>query len=168
MTNLFSASIYRSSAAKAVLFGVMALCGAAAPAHGQEAVAGKFTLTKETHLGKKVLPAGSYTFMVEPTGMVQSLSSIQGGRHVVQVAIRPLTESGPVSLTFAMATRTSQPRDSSNLVLERSADGMTMHTLSLGEQGLLLDFDWSSAKAKPELVAQAPPSGSSAGSKATD
>jgi len=167
MTNLFSKSIYQSALTKAVLLGVMALCGAAAPAHGQEAVAGKFTLTKETHLGKKVLPAGTYTFIVEPTGTVQSLSSIQSAGNVVQVAVRP-SEPGPVTLIFAKATRSPQPTDSSNLVLERSSDGLTMHALHLGEQGLVLDFDWLSAKGKTEMVAQAPSSGSAAGSRATD
>ena len=87
MVTLLSKSIHRSTFARVVVLGLMALCGAASPLLGQETVAGKFTLTENTSLGKKFLPAGAYTFSIEPVGILQSVSSIQGARQVVQVVV---------------------------------------------------------------------------------
>ena len=83
---------YRKSALVALL-GLAAFCGAASPLLGQEAVAGKFTLTETTRFGKKFLPPGAYTFSIEPTGVVQSIGSIQDPRQVVQVMVRPATNA---------------------------------------------------------------------------
>jgi hypothetical protein len=168
MANLKSKSIYQSILAKVTLFGLMALCGAAGPAFGQETVAGKFTLTENTRLGKKVLPAGSYKFSVEATGVMQSVKAIQGSPQVVQVIVTPEAKSGPVTIIFAMATRSGQAMYSSKLVLSPEKNDMVMHSMFLDQQGLVLDFDWLSPKGKTQVVAQAARPGAVAASRATD
>ena len=168
MATLMSKSIYRSNFARIALLGLMALCGAASPLLGQETVAGKFTLTENTRLGKKFLPAGAYTFSIEPVGILQSVSSIQGAREVVQVTVRPETKAGPTVAIFAMATRTDHVLDASKLVLAPVNNGMAMHSMYLDKQGLVLDFDWWSPKDKTEMLAQAPRPEPAPASKATD
>jgi hypothetical protein len=168
MTNLSDKSIYQSALAKVALLGLMALCGAAGPAFGQETVAGKFTLTENTRLGKKFLPAGSYRFSVEATGVMQSVKSIQGAPQVVQVIVTPEAKSRPVTIIFAMATRSAQTMYSSKLVLTPEKNEMVMHSMFLDQQGLVLDFDWLSAKGKTAIIAQAARPEMIAASKATD
>jgi hypothetical protein len=168
MTTLLAKSIYRSAIAKAVLLGLMAVCGTAGPAFGQEAVAGKFTLTENTRLGKKFLPAGSYRFSVEATGVMQSVNSIQGAPQVVQVIVTPETKSGPVTILFAMASRSAQALYSSKLVLSPEKNEMVMHSMFLDQQGLVLDFDSLRGKAKTQVVAQAARPETVSASKATD
>jgi hypothetical protein len=146
----------------------MAACGAASPLFGQETVAGKFTLTEGTRLGKKLLPSGAYTFSIEPTGTLQSVSSIQGARQVVQVIVRPETKVGPTVVIFAMATRSTEALDSSKLVLASVNNGMAVHSMYLNKQGLVLDFDWMSPKDKTPILAQAARPEPSLASKATD
>lgn len=168
MTNLLSKSIYHSAIAKVAFFGLMVFCGAAGPALGQETVAGKFTLTENTRLGKKFLPAGSYKFSVEATGVLQSVKSIQGSPQVVQVIVTPEAKSGPVTIIFAQASRSGQAMYSSKLVLSSEKNEMVMHSMFLDQQGLVLDFDWLSAKGKTPIVAQVPRSETVAASRATD
>jgi len=131
-------------------------------------VAGKFTLTENTRLGKRVLPAGTYTFSIKPTGAMQSVSSIQGAREVVQVVVRPESEAGPVTLMFAMAVRNPQPLDSSKLILEAVNNEMVAHSMYLDQQGLLLDLDWMNAKDKSQMIAQAARPEPAPASKSTD
>jgi hypothetical protein len=158
---------YRKSALVALL-GLAAFCGAASPLLGQEAVAGKFTLTETTRFGKKFLPPGAYTFSIEPTGVVQSIGSIQDPRQVVQVMVRPATNAGPAVAIFAMATRSSAPLDTSRLVLASVNHGMAIHSMYLDKQGLVLDFNWWTPKDKTQMLAQAVrPEGASA-SRSTD
>jgi hypothetical protein len=168
MATLLSKSIYRSKFARVVLLGLLALCGAASPLLGQETVAGKFTLTENTSLGKKFLPAGAYTFSIEPVGILQSVSSIQGARQMVQVTVRPETKAGPTVAIFAMATRSDHVLDSSKLVLAPVNNGMAMHSMYLDKQGLVLDFDWWGPKNKTEMLAQAARPEPASASKATD
>ena len=168
MATLMSKSIYRSNFARIALLGLMALCGAASPLLGQETVAGKFTLTENTSLGKKFLPAGAYTFSIEPVGILQSVSSIQGAREVVQVTVRPETKAGPTVAIFAMATRSDHVLDASKLVLAPVNNGVAMHSMYLDKQGLVLDFDWWSPKDKTEMLAQAARPEPASASKATD
>jgi hypothetical protein len=163
-----SKSIYRSNFARIALLGLMALCGAASPLLGQETVAGKFTLTENTRLGKKFLPAGAYTFSIEPVGILQCVSSIQGAREVVQVTVRPETKAGPTVAIFAMATRSDHVLDASKLVLAPVNNGVAMHSMYLDKQGLVLDFDWWSPKDKTEMLAQAARPEPVSASKATD
>jgi hypothetical protein len=168
MATLLGKSIYRSKFARVVLLGLMAVCGAASPLLGQETVAGKFTLTENTSLGKKFLPAGAYTFSIEPVGILQSVSSIQGARQIVQVTVRPETKAGPAVAIFAMATRSDHVLDASKLVLARVNNGMAMHSMYLDKQGLVLDFDWWGPKNKTEMLAQAARPEPASASKATD
>jgi len=168
MATLLSKSIYRSKFARVVVLGLMALCGAASPLLGQETVAGKFTLTENTRLGKKSLPPGAYTFSIEPAGILQSVSSIQSARQIVQVIVRPERKAGPVAIIFAMATRSALVLDASKLVLAPVDNGMAMHSMYLDKQGLVLDFDWWSPKDKTQMLAQAARPEAASGSKATD
>jgi hypothetical protein len=168
MATLFTKSVYCSALAKVALFGLMAFCGAAGPALGQETVTGRFTLTENTRLGKKSLPAGSYKFSVEATGVRQSVKSIQGAPQVVQVIVTPQVKSGPVTIIFAMATRSAQAMYSSKLVLAPEKNEMVMHSMFLDQQGLVLDFDWLSTKGKTQVVAQAARPEAGASCKATD
>lgn len=168
MATLLSKSVYRSAFAKVTLLGLMAFCGAAGPALGQETVGGKFTLTENTRFGKKFLPAGTYKFSVEPVGVLQSISSVQGARQVVQVIVRPETKAAPVAILFAMATRRAPALDSSKLVLEPVNKELVMQSMFLEEQGLVLDFDWLNSKDKTPMLAQAARPETGAASKATD
>jgi hypothetical protein len=168
MATLLNKSIYSRKYAGVVLLGLMAACGASSPLFGQETVAGKFTLTEGTRLGKKLLPAGAYTFSIEPTGTLQSVSSIQGARQVVQVIVRPETKAGPTAVIFAVATRSTEALDSSKLVLASVNNGMAMHSMYLNKQGLVLDFDWMSPKDKSPMLAQAVRPEPALASKATD
>jgi len=168
MVTLLSKSIHRSTFARVVVLGLMALCGAASPLLGQETVAGKFTLTENTSLGKKFLPAGAYTFSIEPVGILQSVSSIQGARQVVQVVVRPETKAGPVAIIFAMVTRSARALEASKLVLAPVNNGMAMHSMYLDKQGLVLDFDWWSPKDKTQILAQAAGPEPASASKAID
>jgi hypothetical protein len=168
MSAIFSKSVYCSTLAKVALLGLMAFCGAANPAFGQETVSGKFTLTENARLGNRSLPAGTYKFSVEATGVMQSVNTIQGAPQVVQVIVTPEAKSGPVTLIFAMATRSKQAMYSSKLVLSPEKNEMVMHSMSLDQQGLVLDFDSLSGKGKTQVVAQAPRSEAVAVSRAAD
>src|SRR5260370_31948706 len=168
MATLLSKSIYYSSFARVVLLGLMAFCGAAGPVRGQETVGGKFTLTENALFGKRSLPAGTYKFSIEPTGVLQCVSSIQGARQVVQVIVTPETKSGPITVMFAMATRSAHALDSSKLVLAAVNNGMVMHAMYLDHQGLVLDFDWLSPKDKTPMLAQAARPETGTSSRATD
>jgi hypothetical protein len=119
-------------------------------------------------LGKKFLPAGAYTFSIEPVGILQSVSSIQGARQIVQVTVRPETKAGPTVAIFAMATRSDHVLDASKLVLAPVNNGMAMHSMYLDKQGLVLDFDWWSLKDKAEMLAQVARPEPASASKATD
>jgi hypothetical protein len=148
----------------------VAVCGGASPILGQETVGGKFTLTENTRFGKKSLPPGAYTFSIEPTGALQSVDSIQSAGHPVLVIVRPTANAGPIAIIFAMASRSDHALDSSKLVLEPMNNGMAMHSMYLDQQGLVLDFDWWSAKDKTQMLAQAarPEPAPASRSKSTD
>jgi hypothetical protein len=161
MATQLSKSIYLWRNVRAALLGLAALGGASSPVFGQAAVAGKFTLTESTHLGSRILPAGSYKFTIEPVGISQTVDSIQGGRRPVLVVVKPGTSTGPVTGIFAMATRSDQALDRSQLVMDQGNDGMAIHTMYLDEQRLVLDFNWLSPKVKTKtpVLAEAARSG---------
>jgi hypothetical protein len=167
MKTLLSKSIYLSRYVKTALLGLVALCGAASPLPGQETVGGKFTLAENTRFGERFLEAGTYTFSIEPTGILQSVESIQDMRHVVRVIVRPKTKAGPVVMVFAMASRSGHALDSSELVLEPVNNGMAVKSMYL-DQGLALEFNWSSPKDKTPMLAQAARSGPAPASRAND
>jgi hypothetical protein len=154
MRTLLSKSIYQRLFAKAALLGLMVLCGAAGPVVAQEKVSGRFTLTKNTRFGNKFLEAGAYTFSIGPTGVMQTLDSVQGMSQPVLVTVCPETKAGPVVVIFALASRSEQTLDSSKIIVGPEDNGMAMHTMYLSEQGLVLDFDWWSPKGKTQMIVQ--------------
>jgi hypothetical protein len=168
MAALLTKSIYCSRIARMALLGLAALSAAASPVLGQDSVAGKFTLTENTRLGNRILPAGAYKFSIEPVGILQTVDSLRGGRQPVLVIVKPATSSGPVTGIFAMASRSDHPMEASKLVLEQASDGMAMHTMYLDQQRLVLDFDWLSPKDKTPALAEAAHPGRAVASKATD
>jgi hypothetical protein len=170
MTTLRTKSIYLWNQARIALLGLAALSGAASPLFGQDMVAGKFTLTENTHFGNKVLPAGTYKFSVENAASIQTISSISGAEQPVLVILRPETNAVPVTSIFAMASRSTHPIDSSKLVLERVSDGMAMQSMYLDRQKLKLNFEWTGAKDKtPTFTAASQPAPAPVPtSKATD
>jgi hypothetical protein len=168
METLMSKSIYCRRIVKTALLGLVALCGAASPLLSQETVAGKFTLSESAGFGNKFLPAGAYKFSIEPTGILQSVNSIQGAPRLVQVIVRSESKSGPVAVILAMASRPAHALDSSKLVLAPVNNGMVVHSMYLDQQGLVLDFDWSTPKGKTQMLAEAPGPEPASASRAND
>jgi hypothetical protein len=169
METRINKSIYYIRFVKTALLGLVLLGGAASPLLSQETVvAGKFTLNESTGFGNKFLPAGAYKFSIEPTGILQSVNSIQGARRLVQVIVRSETKAGPVAVIFAMASRTARTLDSSRLVLAPVNNGMVVHSMYLDQPGLVLDFDWSSPKGKTQMLAEAPGPEPASASRAND
>ncbi|HEV1992897.1 MAG TPA: hypothetical protein VGR03_01045 [Candidatus Acidoferrum sp.] len=168
MATLQSKSIYHSAFVRVVLLGLMALCGASTPLLGQETAGGKFTLTENTRFGKKFLPAGAYTFSIEPTGTLQSVNSIGGGGQPVLVIVRGERKPGPIAVIFAMASRTSHALNSSKLVIAPVDNGMAVSSMYLDQPGLVLDFQRWNRKDKTQMLAQAAPPEPASASKATD
>jgi len=166
METLLGKSIYCSRFVKTALLGLVALCGFASPLLGQETVGGKFTLTENTRFGERFLQAGTYTFSVEPAGILQSVNSIQDMRHVVRVIVRPEAKAGPVAMIFAMASRSAHALDSSRLVLAPVNNGMVVKSMYLDPQGLVLEFDCS--KDKAQMLVQAARPGPAPASRAND
>lgn len=164
-----SQSIYHSSFAKAALLAVTAFCGASAPARAQEEVSGKFTLRENTRLGQKVLPAGSYLFMIETTSNAQSIGGVPAAGTPVVFIVRPEKLTGPVEVVFAMASRNEKAMNASQLVLATGKGEATMQSMYLNEQKLLVEFEWMGAKDKTVMLAKgARPQGGSSPSKGTD
>jgi hypothetical protein len=168
MTMLFGKSTNYRKSALVTLLGLAAICGAATPVLGQETVAGKFTLSETTRFGKKFLPAGVYTFSIEPVGILQSVSSIQAAPQVVRVIVRPETKAGPAAIILAIATRSPEALDSSKLVLTSINNGMAMHSMYLDKQGLVLNFDWWNEKDKTQVLSQVARPEPASASKSTD
>src|SRR5438477_3662770 len=168
MATLLSKSIYGSTVARAVLLGLIAFCGASRPALGQETVAGKFKLAESTRFANKLLPAGTYTFSVEPAGTVQSISAIQGAWQPVVIVVRPESKAGRIAVILALASRTGHSIDASKLVLGPENDGMAIRAMYLDQQGLVLDLDWAHPKNKTQMLAQAGRPEAASSSKTTD
>jgi hypothetical protein len=154
MATLSSKSIYQAVLARAMVWGALAVCLTTSPLLAQNIIGGKFTLKENARFGDTVLAAGRYTFSIEPVGTIQSIRSIQqGAGHLVLVVLRP-ERSGSVASIFAMASRSSRARESSELVLEPEKEMALARTMYLEKQGLEVDFDWSSPKNQSQAVAQ--------------
>lgn len=154
MRNVIGKSSYRALLGKILLFGALLACAAANPVLAQNSIAGNFTLNESARFGNTVLGAGQYEFSVEPIGTVQSIRSIQeGAGHLVLVVLRP-EKSGRVASVFAMASPSGHTRETNELILEPKKTGALVQSLYLEKQGLLVDFTWSSAKSKSEVIAQ--------------
>src|SRR5260370_13973682 len=154
MAALSSKSIYQAVLARAMVWGALAVCLTTSPLLAQNIIGGKFTLKENARFGDTVLAAGRYTFSIEPVGTIQSIRSIQqGAGHLVLVVLRP-EKSGPVASIFAMASRNSRARESSELVLKAEKDMALARTMYLEKEGLEGDFDWSSRKNQSQALAQ--------------
>src|SRR5439155_5461187 len=168
MATLLSKSIYGSTVARVVLLGLMAFCGASSPVLGQETLAGKFKLAESTRFANKLLPAGTYTFSVEPAGTLQSVAAIQGAWQPVVMVVRPESKDGRIAVILARASRTGHSIDASKLVLGPENDGMAMRAMYLDQQGLVLDLNWAHPKDKRQMLAQAARPEAASSSKTTD
>ena len=162
MINANSKSIHGAMLARILFLGALALCVAAGPLLAQDAIGGKFTLNEDARLGSTVLGAGRYHFLIEPVGTIQSIRSIQeGAGHLVLVVVRP-EKSGPSVSMFAMASPGGHGREASELILAPEKQGTLAQTLYLQKEGLMVNFNWTGAKAKTEVVAQQTEPGQSA------
>jgi hypothetical protein len=147
-------SIYRKVLARTLAWGALAICANAGPLLAQSAIGGNFTLNESARFGNTILTPGPYKFTIEPIGNVQSIRSIQqGAGHLVLVVLKP-EKAGPMASLFAMASPNDHPREASELVLEPEKAGTLAETLYLEKEGLMVDFLWSSPKAKSQVVAQ--------------
>ena len=167
MKNLNGKLIYRGMLAKIFSFGALAMGVAAGPVFAQDAIGGKFTLNENARLGSAVLGAGRYHFVIEPVGTVQSMRSIeQGAGHLVLVVVKS-EKSGPTVSIFAMASPSDRGSEGSELVLSSEKQETLAQTLYLEKEKLRVEFNWSSPKAKGQVVAQqVEPRQSAAGSRA--
>jgi hypothetical protein len=167
MKNLDGRAIYGSVLAKILSFGALALGVAAGPVLAQDTIGGKFTLNESARLGSAVLGAGQYHFVIEPVGTIQSMRSIeQGVGHLVLVVVRP-ERSGPSVSLFAMASPSDHGSEGSELTLGSQRQETLAQTLYLEKEKLVVDFNWSSPKAKIRVVArQVEPRQPAAGARA--
>ena len=156
MADLKSKSICQRVLARIMACGALAACTMASPllAQNENAIGGNFTLNENARFGDTVVGAGQYKFFIEPVGTIQSIRSIQQGNgHLVLVVLRP-EKSGPVTSIFAMASPSGHGRETSELVLEPEKAGTLAQTMYLEKEGLIVDFRWSSPKAKSHVIAQ--------------
>jgi hypothetical protein len=154
MKNVNGKAIYLGAFARILLFGALAMCMAGSPLSAQDAIAGKFTLNESARLGNRVLGAGRYHFVIEPIGVIQSIRSIQqGAGHLVLVVVKA-ENSGPTVSTFAMASPSGTGGEGSELVLTSAKQGTLPQAKYLQEEGLMVDLNWSSPKAKTQVAAR--------------
>jgi len=147
-------SIYRKVLARTLAWGALAICANASPLLAQNVIGGNFTLNESARFGSTILPAGPYKFSIEPVGAVRSMRSIQQGvGHMVLVVVKP-EKSGPIASMFAMASPSDHSRESDELVLKPTKAVTLVETLYLEKEGLMVDFLWSTPKAKSQVVAQ--------------
>ncbi|MGB8473077.1 MAG: hypothetical protein WCE61_03195 [Candidatus Acidiferrum sp.] len=168
MTAFQDKSIKLGGKVRMALLGFAVVCAAASPVFGQETVSGKFRLTEKTHLGNAILPAGDFKFSIQPAGNMQTINAIPSAGQAVLVIVRPVGKNSAVTSMFAMARRSSHSFDASKLVLEPVNGGMSVHSMYLDQQGLILDFDWASPSNKRPMLAEAALPGPAGTSKATD
>ena|SRR5438309_576106 len=168
MTTLLSKSIYRNTFVRVALLSLMAFCGVSSPVLGQETLAGKFKLAESTRFANKLLPAGTYTFSVEPAGTLQSVAAIQGAWQPVVMVVRPESKDGRIAVIVALASRRSHSINANKIVLGPESDGTAMRAMYLDQEGLVLDLDWASPKNKTQMLAQTASPEAVSASKSTD
>ncbi len=108
-------------------------------AHAQQ-YEGNFTLPFEARWGTAVLPAGDYTFRVNPSGD-PCMVSVSQGRQIVALIMTNGTTKGEVA-------------GSSALIAVRNAGSYRIRALQLAEAGVVLEY--SPPKAERQLLAQQP------------
>jgi hypothetical protein len=154
MKNVNGKSIHLGILARVLFFGALAMCLTTTPLLAQDAIGGKFTLNENARLGNTVLGAGQYHFVIEPVGTIQSMRSIeQGAGHLVLVVVKA-EKAGPTVSIFAMASQSDRGSNASELVLSSEKQETLARTLYLEKEKLVVDFNWSSPKAKSQVVAQ--------------
>lgn len=154
MKNSNGKAVHAGVMTRILFFGALATCVTAGSVLAQDTIGGKFTLNESARLGSAVLGAGQYHFRIEPVGTIQSMRSIeQGAGHLVLVVVRP-EKSGPSVSLFAMASPSDRGSEGSELTLESQKQETLAQTLYLEKERLVVDFNWSSPKAKTQVVAQ--------------
>jgi hypothetical protein len=122
-----------------LLLAVLAAGLSASLASAQE-YEGKFTLPYEARWGKAVLPAGDYSFRVNPS-RDSCITLVGQGRRGVALILTSKTTRGEVA-------------GSSALITVRSAGSYRIRALRLAEAGMVLEY--MPPKAERQLVAQQP------------
>ncbi len=122
-----------------LLLAVLAAALSASLASAQD-YEGKFTLPFEARWGKAVLPAGDYTFRVDPNNE-PCMVSLSQGRQIVAFILTSDTTRGKVA-------------GSSALIAVRNAGSYRIRALQLAESGVVLEY--SSPKAERQILAQQP------------
>jgi hypothetical protein len=120
---------------KALLSGILLVCGAAIPVLAQELVRGTFTLSEGTRFGTTVLPKGRYVVSIVP------VTAMTSSGNMVSVFVRPEDKVGPVASMLALATPKGCETTPSGLNLLADGAGMAVHSMCLEKQGLFVDFD---------------------------
>ena len=122
-----------------LLLAVLAAGLSASLASAQE-YEGKFTLPYEARWGKAVLPAGDYSFRVNPS-RDSCITLVSQGRRGVALILTSKTTRGEVA-------------GSSALIAVRSAGSYRIRALRLAEAGVVLEY--SPPKAERQILAQLP------------
>src|SRR5271167_4213874 len=128
-----------------LLLGLATLAGTGPLALGQDTVLGKLTLPVEARLGNTILPPGEYKLYIQVLGTTLSINSIQAVNSPVMVLVTSMTKGGPVASTLAMASRQNL-RNPKAMNLLPDAAGTMLHSISLDNLGLVLQFVDSGAK----------------------
>ena len=124
---------------RVLLLAVLAAGLSASLANAQE-YEGKFTLPFEARWGGAVLPAGDYTFRVNPSEP-PCMVSVSQGQQIVALILTSSTTRGEVA-------------GSSALIAVHSAGSSHIRALQLAEAGVVLEY--SPPKAERQLLAQQP------------
>lgn len=152
----FQSWFFRTVLARTLAWGTMAVGLMGSPLMAQDIIGGNFTLKENARFGNIVVGPGHYKFSVEAVGNIQSIQSIQQGvSHIVLVVLRP-EKSGPVVGIFAMASPNDHAHEANELILEPEKAGMLAQSLYLQTEGLVVDFRWSSPRAKSQVAAKQP------------
>jgi hypothetical protein len=122
-----------------LLLAVLAAALSASLASAQD-YEGKFTLPFEARWGKAVLPAGNYSFRVNPS-QDPCVVSVSHGRQIVAFILTSATSKGEVA-------------GSSALIAVRSAGSYRIRALRLAERGVVPEYN--PPKAERQIVAQQP------------
>jgi hypothetical protein len=154
MNKLQNKSLRMWSVGTMFLLGLVAFGAIAKPALGQETVQGKFTLPVEARLGKTVLSAGEYKFSVVPLGNIWSVDSIQAVNSHVLVVVWASVKGGPVASLVATASKQADILNPKMLEFRADGAGMTIHSISLEKNGLVLAFN--EYKPENEMRARGP------------
>jgi len=112
--------------------------GTASAQANPPAYAGKFTLTAETHWGRAVLQPGSYTITIKSTGspMIALIRNANGD-----------------AFTYEMSGAQSRNHNGLNALLVGEKHGqLTVHSLALADLGIVLVYDRSLAREKPQYA----------------